>query len=279
MVQNYDRRRQQFEFERLLRQEILNSPRELRTSVVASAYERLFAAFPDHSVFDASPEERLRKGRLSAGMIVPLLPKSGRVLEVGCGRGDTLTAISALGYECIGLEPSDHMRDICTANGMSVCFGTADRLDFPEKYFDGVFCQEVLEHLHPDDVSCFFVEAFRVLRPGGVLSVETPNKTTGPQDISRGFTAVAQGLHLKEWTISEIWDHFQVAGFMNVRGLLAPQFLARRCRAVHCLTRVPAMVKHLQDLALRCVPWLEVRTLIGKSIGLDDIFLFGRKAQ
>jgi SAM-dependent methyltransferase len=276
-MQDRNRRRQQFELERALRQEILESPRELRTSVFASAYEKLFAAFPDHTVFDASPEERRRRGRLSAGLIAPLLPKSGaRILEVGCGRGDTLAALQALGYDCVGVEPSIHMMDICAASGVEVRFGTADSLDFPDDYFDAVFCQEVIEHLHPEDVPCFFVEAHRVLRHGGVLSIETPNRTTGPQDISRGFTAVAEGLHLKEWTVSELLDQFKAAGFRNVRGLLAPQFMARRCRAIHYLTRVPAMVKHFEDLLLRCVPAC-VRTLIGKFTGLDDIFLFGRK--
>mgnify|MGYP001585549299 CR=1 FL=1 len=278
-MQDRNRRRQQFELERALRQEILESPKEVRTSIVASAYEKLFAAFPDHSVFDASPEERHRKGRLSAEMVAPLLPKSSRVLEVGCGRGDTLTALRVLGYDCIGVEPSIHMLNICTESDtrVNVRFGTADKLDFPDNCFDGVFCQEVMEHLHPEDVPRFFVEAFRVLRHGGLLSVETPNRTTGPQDISRGFTAVAEGLHLKEWTVSELLDQFKAAGFEKVRGLLAPQFLARRYRPVHCLTRVPARVKHLQDLLLRCVLWRDIRTLIGKLIGLDDIFLFGRK--
>jgi SAM-dependent methyltransferase len=277
-MQDRDRRRKQFVLERALRREILESSKEVRTTVIATAYEKLFAAFPDHSVFDASPEKRHSKGHLSAGLIVPLLPNAkSRVLEVGCGRGDTLGALTALGHDCSGVEPSIHMRDICPANVADVRFGTADCLDFPDDYFDAVFCQEVLEHLHPEDVPCFFVEAHRVLRRGGVLSVETPNRTTGPQDISRGFTVVAQGLHLKEYSVYEVLHQFKTAGFVNVKGLLAPQFVARRCFAIHYLTRVPGRAKVVEDLLLRCVPSRGVRTLIGKFTGLDDIFLFGRK--
>lgn len=212
-MQDHDRRRQQFEFERALRIEILRSPKELRTSVFASAYEKLFAVFPDHSVFNASEEERRRKGRLSAGLVAPLLPNAyGRVLEVGCGRGDTLAVLEDLGCDCIGVEPSRHMMSICKENGVNVRFGTADNLEFPDGYFDMVFCQEVIEHLHPADVPCFFAEAHRVLRSGGVLSVETPNRTTGLQDISRGFTTVAEGLHLKEFSVPEMFDLFKTAG-------------------------------------------------------------------
>jgi len=77
MPVNDTRRGQQFELERSLRQEILESPRESRASVIESAYERLFAMFPDHRVFDGSQEDRERKARLSAGIILPLLPRWG----------------------------------------------------------------------------------------------------------------------------------------------------------------------------------------------------------
>lgn len=95
-MQNCDRRRQQYELEKALREEILASPPESRASVVAAAYGKLFSAFPDHTVFDATPAQRQRKGRLSAGLIAPLLPPAARVLEVGCGRGDTLIALNTL---------------------------------------------------------------------------------------------------------------------------------------------------------------------------------------
>jgi ubiquinone/menaquinone biosynthesis C-methylase UbiE len=278
-MQNQDRCRQQFELERSLRKEILQSPKETRSSVVAAAYATLFSTFPDHSVFDTTAEERLRKGRLSAGLVAPLLPYSAQVLEVGCGRGDTLVALKALGHNCVGVEPSLHMMDMAAESDMAVQFGTAEKLVFADSCFDAVFCQEVLEHLHPDDVPLFFGEAFRVLKPGGVLSVETPNRTTGPQDISRRFTSVAEGLHLKEWTVFELVGQFTAAGFRNVQGLLSPQFLARRYQHMHRATRISARAKHLQDLLLRCVPGLALRTFIGKCIGLDDIFLFGRRPQ
>ncbi|MCX5643860.1 MAG: methyltransferase domain-containing protein [Phycisphaerae bacterium] len=137
-MQNDNRRRQQFELERSLRREILESSQQTRAVTIASAYERLFSTFPDHSVFDASPEERHRKGRLSAGMIAPLLPRPARVLEVGCGRGDTLSALKNLGCDCVGVEPSIHMIDMCMEKNASVHSGTADKLDYPDNCFNAV---------------------------------------------------------------------------------------------------------------------------------------------
>jgi SAM-dependent methyltransferase len=170
------------------------------------------------------------------------------------------------------------MMDMCEASrSASILLGTADELDFREGSFDVVFSQQVLEHLHPDDVPRHFAEAMRVLKLGGVLAVETPNRRTGPQDISRGFARVAEGLHIKEWSVHELIREFRQAGFIRIGGLLIPPFLARRSSWLHRWSRVPAFVKHVQDLPLGLVPSLELRTVLGRVSGLNDIFLFGRK--
>jgi SAM-dependent methyltransferase len=160
---------------------------------------------------------------------------------------------------------------------VEIVFGAADQFDFPDKSFDVVFSQQVLEHVHPDDVPRHFSEGFRVLRQGGMFAVETPNRRTGPQDVSRGFVPVAEGLHLKEWTVRELIGLFRRAGFTKLRGLLAPPAAARRSSALHRWSRVPAQVKVAQDLFLSLVPRLDLRSFVGRLIGLDDVFIFGRK--
>lgn len=277
-MQTKERRQAQFELERCLRQRVLSSSKENRQGITAVAYEELFTKFPDHSTFEAKPQDRQRAGSLSAGLIAPLIPGKGRILEVGCGLGDTLRALQQRGYDCVGTEASGEMVSLCQQAGdLKVVPGIASRLEFSDNSFRFVYCQQVLEHLHPEDLPGFFAEALRVLQPGGVLSVETPNSRTGPQDISRGFTPTAQGLHLKEWTVSELVQQFKAAGFQRIRGLLVSQFFARRSRLIHRLTRVPAGVKYIQDLLLGCIPGLRPRTIAGRLLGLNDIFLFGQK--
>jgi len=267
----------QFQLERILRKRILRSSKQDRAAIVDQAYNELFARFPNHSRLLRTQEEARRKGRLGSGLIIPLSKRGSNVLEVGCGRGDVLMALAGKGRICTGIEISRDMLQLCDKLGVTVVQGVADCLDFPSGSFDVVFSQEVLEHLHPEDVPGHFAEAFRVLRPNGILAVETPNRRTGPQDISRGFTRVAEGLHLKEWTIWELIQLFQEAGFVKIRGLLAPQFVARRSETIHRLARVPAIVKYFQDLVLVFVPTLRLRMILGKILGLDDIFLFAEK--
>jgi hypothetical protein len=44
----------------------------------------------------------------------------------------------------------------------------------------------------------------------------TPNRLSGPWDISRGFDEVATGLHLKEYTVGDLAQQFMAAGFSRV---------------------------------------------------------------
>lgn len=269
----------QFELERVLRNKILCSSKEDCAAAIDAAYRELFEKFPGHSRLAGTLAAMEVGARLGARLILPLSKRGSTILEVGCGRGAVLMMLAREGRICTGVEPSRDMLEWCQRNNVNAVPGVADRLDFPDDSFDLVFSQEMLEHLPPKHVPCHFAEAFRVLRPNGILSVETPNRRTGPHDVSRGFTRVAQGLHLKEWTVREVIRLFREAGFVEIRGLLAPQFLARRWEWIHRVTRTPAIVKYLEDLLLWFVPPLFLRTMVGKAVGLDDIFLFARKPE
>lgn len=275
---NSHRRFEQYLIEKKLRERILKSKKTERHEIIAAAYEELFISFPDHDVFHVSDKDRLRVGRLSAGLIAPLLPPQGRILEVGCGRGDTINSLSSMGFSCWGVEASQVMVKMARMqNNAVVVQGMADQLEFDDGFFDCVFSQEMIEHMHPEDLPGHFREAYRVLRSEGFFSVETPNRTTGPQDVSRSFSNIAQGLHLKEYSVAELIRMFRDNGFINVKCLLVPQALARRSRIVHLLSRVPAEVKIIQDVFLELVPFKRIKPYIGKTIGLDDIFIFAKK--
>ena len=242
-------RRRQYEYELRLREQVLNSSINERAAVYTAVYADLFSNFPDHSVF-IPDEERQKAGRIKASLLLPLLSAPSDVLEIGCGRGDVLVEFKRRGHSCTGTEPSQEMIELCSKD-IQVLIGCAHELDFPDSSFDMVFSQQVLEHLHPDDVPIHFKEAYRVLRHGGIFATESPNPTTGPQDVSRGFTKTAQGLHLKEWSVKELLNQYKLAGFKNIKGLLAPPFLVRRVPILHKISRVPGYVKWLQDGMLK----------------------------
>src|SRR5262249_12818632 len=54
-----------------------------------------------------------------------------RICEIGCGNGDLLVALKALGHHVVGVEPSENARRRATASGLDVVAGYAE--DLPEE--------------------------------------------------------------------------------------------------------------------------------------------------
>ncbi|MDO8598641.1 MAG: methyltransferase domain-containing protein, partial [bacterium] len=75
----------------------------------------------------------------------------------------------------------------------------------PQCYFDAVYCCEVIEHFEDAEVALRFIT--RLLRPGGVLCVSTPNRLR-LENIARrciGFTPVlVDPTHAREFSLRDL---------------------------------------------------------------------------
>lgn len=102
-----------------------------------------------------------------------------RVLDVGCGAGRMLDVLRDAGHQATGLERSAAAASSCTARGHRVLPGDAlvllRRLYEERERFDAVLMLHVVEHLEPGVCSEWLAAAHRVLVPGGLLVVVTPN--------------------------------------------------------------------------------------------------------
>jgi 2-polyprenyl-3-methyl-5-hydroxy-6-metoxy-1,4-benzoquinol methylase len=102
-----------------------------------------------------------------------LLPQRGRLLEVGSYCGIFLDRIRADGWETTGLEPFRAAADYARAQfGLNIIDGALPRPELPDASFDAIVMLHVIEHM-PDPMANLR-ELRRLLRPGGVLAVETP---------------------------------------------------------------------------------------------------------
>jgi SAM-dependent methyltransferase len=111
-----------------------------------------------------------RIGRL-AGRI------SGRWLDVGCADGGyTQALLSAGAHEVLGIDPDAERIELAKERLPLVSFQVAvtEELPFPDDYFDGVWMNEVFEHVADEERS--LAELRRVIRPGGILVILTPNR-------------------------------------------------------------------------------------------------------
>jgi 2-polyprenyl-3-methyl-5-hydroxy-6-metoxy-1,4-benzoquinol methylase len=93
-----------------------------------------------------------------------------RVLDIPCGEGAFLERVRALGMKAHG---ADIVNRAALGADAFTCADMNAALPFPDGAFDAVICIDGIEHLErPFD---FVRECHRVLRPGGVLIVSTPN--------------------------------------------------------------------------------------------------------
>lgn len=97
----------------------------------------------------------------------------GRLLDVGCSYGVFLRVARERGFEAQGVELSADTAALARKQGFEVFVGSLFDAGFPDASFDVVHAGDVIEHLA--DPRSFVREIRRILAPGGLVVVATPN--------------------------------------------------------------------------------------------------------
>ena len=106
-----------------------------------------------------------------------------RVLDLGCGWGTFCWVLGPRVAEMVGVDFSRKSIDLCerklagsALEGVSFLCADARDTGLEAESFDLVIAADLVEHLYPEDSQAAVVEAFRVLKPGGRLSLWTPHR-------------------------------------------------------------------------------------------------------
>jgi 2-polyprenyl-3-methyl-5-hydroxy-6-metoxy-1,4-benzoquinol methylase len=109
-----------------------------------------------------------------------LFPPSGvpgRIVDIGCGRGEMLALLEREGQEALGVDTDLGMVEVCREKGLQAVVD--DGIHFLSQVADdslkGIFCAQVVEHLITPEMEQLVRLAHRALQPGGVLVMETIN--------------------------------------------------------------------------------------------------------
>jgi 2-polyprenyl-3-methyl-5-hydroxy-6-metoxy-1,4-benzoquinol methylase len=98
----------------------------------------------------------------------------GRVLDVGCSVGFFLEAAKKDGWQTQGLEMSADSAEIARSKrGLEVEQGTLESASFAPASFDAVTVWDVIEHV--TDPADAMMRMNRLLKPGGIVAMSTPN--------------------------------------------------------------------------------------------------------
>jgi len=138
---------------------------------------------PSSALFDyVSFERRFRGDPESVSEAVKdryleVLVGHGPVLDVGCGRGELLAALTAEGVPCEGVDLDPNMVAHATERGLEVSHGDAlaHLRAQPESSLGAIVAIHVLEHLPLDALLELLELSLSRLEPGGLLVAETPN--------------------------------------------------------------------------------------------------------
>ncbi len=121
------------------------------------------------------PAWHSRDAILARGIRALSAKSQGRILDIGCNSGAFLSAFSA-NWEREGVELSATLSEVARKRlpGCRIYSLPFEDLDFGSGSFDVVTSFAVIEHVY--DPRRFVLEAFRILKPGGVLVLMTGDR-------------------------------------------------------------------------------------------------------
>lgn len=217
-----------YQLERRLSYTMRHSTLEQREAgLFGELYDELIGSLEDHPRKTASSGGAARPdGYIArqAAMVIREVAANDVFLDVGGGDCRVALAVAPHVAKAIvvdvsdALVPADH-----GAHNFEFAKTRGVDIPLPTESVSFIYSNQVMEHLHPEDAIAQLRELFRVLKPGGRYLIKTPNRVTGPHDVSMYFDEVARGTHLKEYTYASLSEILQDAGFVRPTIIIAPR--------------------------------------------------------
>src|SRR5262249_17806809 len=121
--------------------------------------------------------EMPRRSAIYARLLADLerrLGRGGRLLDVGAGEGQLVRAAIARGWQAEGTEIASAAVGFMRGSlGLTVHHGELEALPLPERAYDAVVMNHVLEHVRNPGTTLAAVRSR--LAPGGLARIEVPN--------------------------------------------------------------------------------------------------------
>ncbi len=195
--------------------------------------------------------------------VAALLPEHyGNVLEIGCGEGGFAMQLRPDG-EVWGVEPFNPAAIVAGQRLSRVLVGTYDQVRdaLPDRFFDIVVCNDVIEHMVDHDA--FFVSIQQKMTPGGWLIGSVPNV--------RNFWNLYNLLVKRDWAYTDtgILDRTHLRWFTEKslrRSLLSNGFEIEAFGGINSLFRPGVTFSSFSERAKS----LAVRAMVAASFGFNS---------
>lgn len=173
----------------------LENPQRDYVAVIYNEGDKPFTQYPDKLARYLSSRYRL--------------PKGGKILDLGCGRGEFLRGFIRCGLNGYGVDQSAIAKSICPEAEILQSDLENEPLPYNDNYFDAVFSKSVLEHFYyPEKL---VMEIYRIVKPGGLAITMVPDWESVYKTFYEDYT------HRTPFTINSLKDIFSINGFDDVK--------------------------------------------------------------
>ncbi len=261
--------REHYEIEKELAARLRGAPRDERSRLYGPLYDELFRRVPLHPQLTEKRDASVREADVARQLnfLRRLLKPDSVFLEVGAGDCALSLAAAKRAKKVYAVDVSEEISagerrpanfELILSDGTSV--------PVPRGSVTLAYSRRLMEHLHPEDALEQLRNIHAALAPGARYVCITPNRLSGPYDISGYFEDVATGFHLMEYTMSELAAALKGVGFRRLAA-----YAGGRGRYV----RVPVGLVMVVERVLEALPpaWgrglartLPMKALLGMTV-------------
>ena len=197
--------------------------KEARRALYPVVYRERSERIADHPLVTRSKDSTAMEAAAAPqiALLATFVKETSTFCEIGAGDGAVAYGLAPKVSRAIAMDVTDALAipdkpsrgyEFRTFDGFDL--GLADEIDV-------IYSNDVAEHLHPEDFADHAAAILNALVVGGVFVCVTPNRLSGPHDISRHFTPTPTGFHLREYTCGELAAKLRGAGFLRTQIVLS----------------------------------------------------------
>jgi len=164
--------------------------------------------------------------------------KNQKLLELGCGRGEFLNEFVKCGLEVHGVDISDYSEKFFSELNFKKVDMENEKLPYQDNYFDFIYSKSFIEHFYyPEKI---FKEAYRVLKPGGIIITLTPEWQYIYKSFYEDFThrVPFTKVSLKDIHSMNNFNSINVESFIQLPMLFEKNFISKIYFILSTLTRI-----------------------------------------
>lgn len=137
----------------------------------------------------------------------------GKLLDVGCGGGRFLNRMKKRGWQVEGIDFDERAaRKVTSRYDIKIHIGDLTQCALPANSFDVITMSQTIEHLYDPNMALH--ESLRILKPGGLLVMTTPNvNSIGASEFAAFWRGWEAPRHLHLFSVEALQRLTQNAGF------------------------------------------------------------------